>query len=65
MLFKSAVIQIFTRDIRNNSGAEDAAGILFQRHAMVRDRAWLPDYLNALPGVRVDRNKVAAIAGLK
>jgi hypothetical protein len=26
---------------------------------------WLPDYLNALPRLRADRKKAAAIAGLK
>jgi hypothetical protein len=58
MLFKSAVIQVFTPDIRNNTSAEDAAGILFQRHANGSGSGWLPDYLDALPGVRVDFKKL-------
>jgi hypothetical protein len=55
----------FVRDITNNNSKPDAAGILFQRHANGSGSRWLPDYLNALPGVQVDRKKAPAIAGLK
>ena len=57
------MVQVLTRSITNNFSKEDAAKVLFRRQG--RDGTgsrWLPDYLDGLPGIEVDRETCAAIA---
>jgi hypothetical protein len=60
MRFKSLVLQVFARDIINNHSPENAARILFAEHRNGHGSGYLPDYLNHLPGIKVDFNKIAA-----
>ena len=49
MRLKSLIIQVFTRNIRNNHSPEDAAKILFAKHPYGRGSRVLRDYLPQEP----------------
>jgi hypothetical protein len=62
---QSVIVQVLTRAITNHHSADGAATILFRPHREHRagsGSGWLPDYLNNLAGVTVDRAKCAALA---
>ena len=56
------MVQVLTRSITNNFSKEDAAKVLFREHRHGTGSGWLPDYLDGLPGIEVDRETCAAIA---
>ena len=58
----SLMVQVLTRSITNNFSKDDAAKVLFREHRNGTGSGWLPDYLDGLPGIKVNRNKCAAIA---
>ena len=58
----SIIIQVLTRLITNNHSPEDAAKILFREHRRGTGSRWLPDYLDNLPGIEVDRKLCLQIA---
>jgi hypothetical protein len=58
----SVMVQVLTRSITNNFSKENAARLLFREHLNGTGSGWLPDYLDGLPGITVDRKKCAAIA---
>jgi hypothetical protein len=58
----SETIQRLTRDIANSHSPEDAATILFQQHPNGPGSGWLPDYLDKLLGLKVDRSQTARLA---
>jgi hypothetical protein len=60
----SLMVQVLTRSITNNFSKEDAAKVLFRDHSHGTGSGWLPDYLDGLPGIEVDREACAAIADL-
>ncbi len=60
---KSKVVYAFTRDITNNNRPQDAARILFRDHSNVPGSGWLPEYLDGLPCVKIDRRKAAKLEG--
>jgi hypothetical protein len=57
----SVVVQRLVRFIRNNHSPQRAAGIMFREHRDELFRGtgsgFLPDYLDGLPGITVDRDK--------
>jgi hypothetical protein len=53
MRLKSAIIQVFARDIRNNHSPADAAKMLFAVHRYGKGSRYLGDYINDL--VELDR----------
>lgn len=60
---KALMVQILVRSITNNHSPEDAAKILFRDHyGYSTGSGWLPDYLDGLPGIKVDMEKCVAIA---
>jgi len=60
---RSLMIQVMTRSITNNISKEDAAKVLFRRQGRGGTGSrWLPDYLDGLPGIEVDKKKCADIA---
>jgi hypothetical protein len=62
---QSVIVQVLTRTITNHHSAAQAAAILFRPH---RERGegtgsgWLPDYLDNLAGVTIDRAKCTDLA---
>jgi hypothetical protein len=62
---QSVIVQVFTRAITNHHSSAGAAAILFRPH---RERGqpagsgWLPDYLDNLAGVTIDRAKCVDLA---
>jgi hypothetical protein len=60
----SLMVQVLTRSITNNFSKEDAAKVLFREHRRGTGSGWLPDYLDGLPGIEVDKATCAAIADL-
>jgi hypothetical protein len=62
---QSVIVQVFTRAITNHHSSAGAAAILFRPH---RERGqgtgsgWLPDYLDNLAGITVDRSKCVDLA---
>jgi hypothetical protein len=59
----SVMIQVLTRNITNNHSPEDAARILFHDHyGRGTGSVWLPDYLDGLPGLTVNREHCIALA---
>ena len=62
----SVMAQTLVRFIRNNHSPERAAAILFREHRGPGFRGtgsgFLPDYLDGLPGLTVDRDKCVQIA---
>ena len=59
MELKSRLICRLFRDVVNNHSPEDAARILFMDHyGKAPGSGWLPDYLDALPNVEIDRKKM-------
>lgn len=58
----SLMVQVLTRSITNNFSKDDAAKVLFREHRNGTGSGWLPDYLDGLPGIKVNRDKCAAIA---
>jgi hypothetical protein len=59
---KSLLIQVLVRNIVNNASPERAAEVLFHEHRNGTGSGWLPDYLDGLPGIKVNRKQCAAIA---
>jgi hypothetical protein len=59
----SRVVQVMVRKIVNGHSPQDAGAILFQHHAHASGSGLLVDYLEHLPGVRIDRGVVALVAG--
>jgi hypothetical protein len=63
MRLKSKVVCTFARDISNNHSKQDAARILFADHrGTIPGSGWLPDYLDGLPGLSVNRKNIAAMS---
>jgi hypothetical protein len=60
--FKSLIIQVFVRDITIDHSEKDAAKVHFMQHPNGHGSGWLPDYLDGLPGIKVNLEKAAAIA---
>ena len=62
----SVIVQVIVRSITNNHSPERAAAILFREHREPDWRGngsgWLPDYLDGLPGLMVDRDRCIKIA---
>jgi hypothetical protein len=58
----SLIVQVLVRSITNSHSGEDAAKILFREHRHGTGGRWLPDYLDGLPGIKIDRAKAAKIA---
>ena len=58
----SLIVQVLVRSITNSHSKEDAAKILFREHRHGTGGRWLPDYLDGLPGIKIDRAKAAKIA---
>lgn len=58
----SLIVQVLVRSITNSHSKEDAARILFREHRHGTGGRWLPDYLDGLPGIEIDRAKAAKIA---
>jgi hypothetical protein len=62
---QSVIVQVFTRAITNHHSSAGAAAILFRPH---RERGegtgsgWLPDYLDNLAGITIDRAKCVDLA---
>lgn len=54
----SLMVQVLTRSITNNFSKDDAAKVLFREHRNGTGSGWL----HGLPGIKVNRNKCAAIA---
>ena len=52
----SVIVQVLVRDIANCHSKADAAAVLFRNHhGRGTGSCWLPDYLDGLPGIIVDR----------
>jgi hypothetical protein len=58
----SLIVQVLVRSITNNHSPERASAILFREHRDGTGSGWLPDYLDGLPGITVDRDRCIAIA---
>jgi hypothetical protein len=62
----SVIVQTLVRFITNNHSPERAAAILFREHRGASFRGtgsgFLPDYLDGLPGITVDRDECIKIA---
>jgi len=58
----SLIVQVLVRSITNNHSRDDAAKVLFREHHMGTGSRWLPDYLDGLPGIKVDLKRCQAIA---
>jgi hypothetical protein len=59
----SLLIQILVRSISNNASKEDAAKILYRdHHGRGTGSGWLPDYLQGLPGLKIDRERCVEIS---
>jgi hypothetical protein len=58
----SLLIQVLTRWITRDHSKEEAARILFREHRHGRGSGWLPDHLDGMPGIAVDRKRCADIA---
>jgi hypothetical protein len=58
----SLIVQVLVRSIRNNHSPERASAILFREHREGTGSGWLPDYLDGLPGITIDRDRCIAIA---
>jgi hypothetical protein len=59
---QSVIVQVLTRAIRNSHSPATAAAILFRQHRTGAGSRWLPDYLDGLPAIKIDRAKAAQIA---
>jgi hypothetical protein len=62
MAAASAMAQVLVRSITNTHSKQAAAAILFRQHRCGAGSGWLPDYLDGLPGITVDRAKAAEFA---
>jgi hypothetical protein len=59
----SLIIQVLTRSITNYFSKEEGAKILFRDHyGFGTGSGWLPDYLDGLPGIRVDKKACVKIS---
>jgi hypothetical protein len=58
---KSLIVQVLTRTITNNHSPDNAARVLFREHPTGTGSGWLPDYLDGLPGVVINRKRCVAI----
>jgi hypothetical protein len=58
----SLIIQVLVRSITSDHSPDDAAKVLFREHRMGTGSGWLPDYLNGLPGVRVNLKRCRTIS---
>jgi hypothetical protein len=58
----SLIVQVLVRSITNNHSPERASAILFREHRDGTGSGWLPDYLDGLPGITVDRDRCIKIA---
>lgn len=58
----SLIVQVLVRTITNNHSPDRAAAILFREHREGTGSGWLPDYLDGLPGITVDRERCIKIA---
>jgi hypothetical protein len=62
MAAASIMVQVLVRAIRNSHSPERASAILFREQRHGTGSGWLPDYLDGLPGLTVDRDRCIAIA---
>lgn len=62
MAAASIMVQVLVRAIRNSHAPERASAILFREHRDGTGSGWLPDYLDGLPGITVDRDRCIQIA---
>jgi hypothetical protein len=62
MAAASIMVQVLVRAIRNSHAPDRASAILFREHRHGTGSGWLPDYLDGLPGLTVDRDRCIAIA---
>jgi hypothetical protein len=63
MRLKSLVIQVLTRCITNNHSPEEAAKLLFAEHPHGHGSGWIVEYLDGLPGIKVDKARIIALIG--
>jgi hypothetical protein len=56
------MVQVLVRAIINRHSKKRAAEILFRQHRHGAGSGWLPDYLDGLPGIRIDRSVAARLA---
>jgi hypothetical protein len=59
MRASSLIVQVLVRTITSNHSPERASAILFREHREGTGSGWLPDYLDGLPGITVDRERIA------
>jgi len=62
MAAASVMVQTLVRSIANSHSKQGAAAILFREHRRGAGSGWLPDYLDGLPGITVNRDKCVQIA---
>jgi hypothetical protein len=63
MRLRSLVIQVLVRRIKNNNSPEDAAKLLFAEHPHGHGSGWLGEYLDDMPGIKVDKKRILALIG--
>jgi hypothetical protein len=63
MRLRSLVIQALTRRIRNNHSPEEAAKLLFAGHPHGHGSGWIVEYLDGLPGIKVDKARIMRAIG--
>ena len=62
----SVIVQVLVRDIANCHSKADAAAVLFlNHHGRGTGNCWLPDYLDGLPGITVDRKRCIEVSERK
>jgi hypothetical protein len=63
MQLRSLVIQVLVRQIRNSNSPEEVAKLLFAEHPHGHGSGWIVEYLEGLPGIKVDRARIIALIG--
>lgn len=58
----AAMVQVLVRNITNNNSPDRAAWLLFRDQKHGTGSRWLPDYLDGLPGISVDREECITIS---
>ena len=59
---RSLIVQVLTRIITNNHSDDDAARILFRCHRHGTGSGRLHEYLDGLPGIKIDRKKAESLS---
>jgi hypothetical protein len=58
---ESLIVQVLTRGIRNNHSADNAAKILFADRPNGTGSGWIAEYLDGMPGIRVDKQTLISL----